>query len=89
MNEELTYLLDIGNKLITSGKIKSFRKFSLIFLNRCPNYFGNLKCQNNTPSIAALSHLLLKLEELDFELSDQIKLRKIIENKLLKGNNYE
>lgn len=82
MNDELQYLYNIANNLKSEKLIKSYRNFSLNYLNKCPPYLSVLKYLNKQPSLRALSFLLYKLNVLQKYPEVQSQLHLIIKNKL-------
>ena len=82
MNDELQYLYNIANNLKSEKLIKSYRNFSLNYLNKCPPYLSVLKYLNKQPSLRALSFLLYKLNVLQKYPEVQSQLHLLIKNKL-------
>lgn len=82
MNEELKLLYEIADCLIAEKFIKSYRNFSLNYLNKCPPYLSVLKYLHKKPSLRALSFLLYKLNVQKIYPEIQSQLHLIIKNKL-------
>ena len=82
MNDELQYLYNIANNLKSEKLIKSYRNFSLNYLNKCPPYLSVLKYLNKQPSLRTLSFLLYKLNMQKIYPEVQSQLHLIIKNKL-------
>ena len=82
MNDELQYLYNIANNLKSEKLIKSYRNFSLNYLNKCPPYLSVLKYLNKQPSLRALSFLLYKLNVQKIYPEIQTQLHLLIKNKL-------
>lgn len=82
MNNELQYLYNIANNLKSEKLIKSYRSFSLNYLNKCPPYLSVLKYLNQKPSLRALSFLLYKLNVQKIYPEIQTQLHLLIKNKL-------
>ena len=82
MNEELKLLYEIADGLKAEKFIKSYRNFSLNYLNKCPPYLSVLKYLNKKPSLRALSFLLYKLNVQKIYPEIQTQLHLLIKNKL-------
>lgn len=82
MNEELKLLYEIADCLIAEKFIKSYRNFSLNYLNKCSPYLSVLKYLNKKPSLRALSFLLYKLNVQKIYPEIQTQLHLLIKNKL-------
>ena len=82
MNDELQYLYNIANNLKSEKLIKSYRNFSLNYLNKCPPYLSVLKYLNKQPSLRALLFLLYKLNVQKIYPEIQTQLHLLIKNKL-------
>ena len=63
-NDEVRFLIEIANLLNKKGKIRSFREFSRIYLDKNENYMNVLLYDLNIkPSIGSLITLYQKLRE--------------------------
>ena len=82
MNEELKLLYEIADGLKAKKFIKSYRNFSLNYLNKCSPYLSVLKYLNKKPSLRALSFLLYRLNVQKIYPEAQSQLHLIIKNKL-------
>ena len=82
MNDELQYLYNIANNLKSEKFIKSYRNFSLNYLNKCPPYLSVLKYLNKKPSLRALSFLLYRLNVQKIYPEIQSQLHLLIKDKL-------
>ncbi len=82
MNDELKLLYEIADGLKAEKFIKSYRNFSLNYLNKCSPYLSVLKYLNKKPSLRALSFLLYKLNIQKIYPEAQSQLHLIIKNKL-------
>lgn len=78
LDSETDFILTIAQMLITEGRAKSLRDFSLRYLNKNPNILCVIKYKNIKPSLSILLALYLRLNQEHIYPNIQQQLSKLI-----------